>query len=64
MIGPSVNIIQDKGSCKRHFLRMDIYKKPINLRLPDRTDSYRTAIGAALSCATLLLLLAYGAYKL
>ena len=45
-------------------LKLDIYRQPIDLMLPDKNNKYRTFQGAMLSFLTLLIVLSFFAYKL
>ena len=49
--------------CQKSALRMDVYRQPFRLLLPDGHDTYRTLIGSLLSLLTFVTLLMYGSYK-
>ena len=48
---------------QKSFLKFDLYRKPVQLLLPDRADAYRSLCGSVLSLVTFILMLAYGIYK-
>ena len=44
-------------------MRLDVYRQPFRLLLPDGHDTYRTFIGALLSLCTIVVILTTGVYK-
>mmetsp|Transcript_25997 Transcript_25997/g.32418 ORF Transcript_25997/g.32418 Transcript_25997/m.32418 type:complete len:102 (+) Transcript_25997:83-388(+) len=45
------------------MLRLDLYKQPFRLLLPDGKNEYRTFVGSVLSLLTVCIVLAYGSFK-
>ena len=50
--------------CQKSTLKLDFYRQPVELRLPDETGKYRTFLGAMLSIATLVTVVLFSSYKL
>ena len=48
---------------QRQALRLDVYRQPFSLLLPDGYETYRSFIGALLSIFSLVIMLTYGSYK-
>ena len=46
------------------MLSLDLYRQPFPFLLPDNQQGYRSGLGAILSLFTILLLVAYGTWKL
>ena len=58
---------QRLGICEKgwqNILSFDLYKRPFAFLMPDHTERYRTFVGAMLSILTLIIVVAYGAYKI
>lgn len=49
---------------KRFILKFDIYKEPLKLQLPDKSNQYRTFCGSLLSFFTISVLLFYVGFKM
>ena len=50
--------------CQQGMLRLDLYKQPFRLLLPDGKNEYRTFVGATLSLFTVVIVLIYGSFKI
>ena len=50
--------------CQKGTLKLDLYKQPFRLLLPDEKDEYRTFAGSLLTVMTVIIVLVYGGYKL
>ena len=53
-----------KRNCLQRIIKLDIYKEPINLWLPDGEKYYRTVTGSILSVITISIVSLYAIYKL
>ena len=51
-------------NCSSRIVKLDIYKEPINLRLPGGEPYYRTMTGSILGIITIFLVSFYAIYKL
>ena len=51
-------------SCQQKTLKIDLYRQPFRLRLPDNSDYYKTMLGSILSIITIVSLLTYTAVQL
>lgn len=49
--------------CQRQALKVDFYKQPFKLLLPDGNDTYKTFIGSFLSVLTIITMVTYASYK-
>ena len=50
--------------CQQAMLRLDLYRQPFRLRLPDGFNEYRTFTGSILSIFTICVVLAYASFKI
>ena len=50
--------------CQKGTLKLDLYKQPFRLLLPDEKDEYRTFAGALLTVITVIIVLVYAGFKL
>ena len=49
---------------QKKMLNLDIYRQPLQLRLPDASTQYRTFNGSIFSIMTVVVMLVYGVYKM
>ena len=50
--------------CQKFTIKVDLYKQPFRLLLPDEKDEYRTFAGAILTICTFIIVLVYASLKL